>query len=122
MLSISKRIMRRITMRKVRYRGSIYLSKKIYICVILKNTLASSLRDYLFVTVYLIDKERPIGIKPVRAFFIYKKFFKNFLLPPEHQPTAIWQIQRKGERQMPLSCHNGGGGEPVWRSLLIMMN
>ena len=34
---------------------------------------------------------------PVRAFFIYKKFF-NFLHPPEHQPIAIWQIQRKGKR------------------------
>jgi len=68
--------------------------------------------------------------------FLYK-FFKNFysnpnislllfgryngkgkgvqqiLHPPEHQPTAIWQIQRKGKRRMPLSRHNGGGGELV---------
>ena len=54
-----------------------------------------------------------MGILPVRAFFIYKKFFQKFLLPPEHQPTAIWQIQRKGKRRMPLSRHNGGGGELV---------
>ena len=54
-----------------------------------------------------------MGIEPVRAFFIYKKIFQKFLLLPEHQPIAIWQIQRKGKRRMPLSRHNGGGGELV---------
>ena len=45
--------------------------------------------------------------------FYIQKFFQKFLLPPEHQPIAIWQIQRKGKRRIPLSRHNGGGGELV---------
>lgn len=45
--------------------------------------------------------------------FLYTKKFFDFLHPPEHLPVAIWQIQRKGRRRMPLSRRNEGGGELV---------